>query len=125
MLGSVKVSRVSFRVSVSISVSISLPRLIWYEDIFFSLLTDSRWKDYISSFFQKTFICAGCVSKGMRAVKLCTNKILLLFNWRCWLTEVELYNGRKTVVVLFIKASRFLLTTAMLNVIRPIPQSHR
>jgi len=121
MLGSVKVSRVSFRVSVSISVSISLPRLIWYEDIFFSLLTDSRWNDS----FQKTFICAGCVSKGMRAVKLCTNKILLLFNWRCRLTEVELYNGRKTVVVLFIKASRFLLTTAMLIVIRPIPQSHR
>ena len=32
------------------------------------------------------------VSKGMQAVKLCTNKIL----------QVDLYDGRKTVVVLLL-----------------------
>ena len=43
------------------------------------------------------------VSKGMRAVKLCTNKILQVLNWRCRLTQVDLYNGRKTVVVVVVE----------------------
>jgi len=42
------------------------------------------------------------VSKGMRAVKLCTNKILQVLNWSCRLTQVDLYNGRKTVVVVVV-----------------------
>jgi len=37
----------------------------------------------------------------MRAVKLCTNKSAVL-NWRCRLTQVDLYNGRKTVVVVVV-----------------------
>jgi len=36
----------------------------------------------------------------MQAVKLCTNKILPeVLNWRCRTTQVDLYNGRKPVVV--------------------------
>ena len=35
----------------------------------------------------------------MRAVKLCSNKILPILNWGCWLMQVVLYNGRKTIVV--------------------------
>jgi len=45
------------------------------------------------------------VSKGMRTVNLCTNKILQVLNWRCRLTQVDLYivyNGRKTVVVVVV-----------------------
>jgi len=37
------------------------------------------------------------VSKAMWAVNLCTNKKVL--NWRCQLTQVDLYNGCKTVAV--------------------------
>jgi len=43
------------------------------------------------------------VSKGMRAVKLCTNKILQVLNWRCWLTQVDLHNGRKMVVAVVVR----------------------
>jgi len=39
-------------------------------------------------------------TKGMRAVKLHQQNPLVL-NWRCQLTQVDLYNGRKTVVVLY------------------------
>jgi len=43
------------------------------------------------------------VSKGMWAVKLCTNNILQLSGgWRCRLTQVDLYNGRKTGVVVVV-----------------------
>jgi len=34
------------------------------------------------------------VSKGMQAVKLHQQNLPVL-NWRCWLTQVDLYNGRK------------------------------
>jgi len=37
------------------------------------------------------------VSNGLRALKLCTNKIVL--SCRCRLTQVDLYNCHKTVVV--------------------------
>jgi len=43
-----------------------------------------------------------------------------VLHWRCWLTQVDLYNGRKTVVVVFVDnwsrlftrgiSGRFLLT---------------
>jgi len=39
------------------------------------------------------------ISKGIRAVIFFSNRILTVFNWRCQLTQVELYNGRITVVV--------------------------
>jgi len=42
------------------------------------------------------------VSKGMRAVKLCTNKILQFLKWRCRLMQVDLYNGYKMVVVVLL-----------------------
>jgi len=42
------------------------------------------------------------VSKGLRAVKLCTNKIPPVLNWRCKLTQVDMYNGRKMVVVVVV-----------------------
>ena len=35
------------------------------------------------------------LSDDVRAVKLYTNRILQ-FNWRCWLTQVDLYNGHET-----------------------------
>jgi len=39
----------------------------------------------------------------MRAVKLCINKQNPpVLNWRCWLTQVDLYNGCKTVVVVVV-----------------------
>jgi len=40
------------------------------------------------------------VSKGMRAVKFAPTKSPVL-NWRCRLTQVDLCNGRKTVVVVY------------------------
>jgi len=40
-------------------------------------------------------------SKGMRAVKLCTNNIPIL-NWRCRLMQTDLYNGCKTVIILLL-----------------------
>jgi len=40
-------------------------------------------------------------SKGMRAVKLCTNNIPVL-NWRCRLMQTDLYNGCKTVIILLL-----------------------
>ena len=76
MLGSVKVSRVSFKVSVSISVSISLPRLIWYEDIFFSLLTDSRWKDYISSSFDDDCSDSGLKAPNSNSLQMDTSLVM-------------------------------------------------
>jgi len=36
------------------------------------------------------------VSKGMQTVKLCSDKNLPILNWGCQLTQVVLYNGRKT-----------------------------
>jgi len=39
--------------------------------------------------------CAGCRLQGMRSVKLCSNKIPQVLNWRCQLTQVELYSVRK------------------------------
>jgi len=44
----------------------------------------------------------------VRAVKLCTNKILQFLTggaaaWKFRLTQVDLYNGRKTVVVVVSK----------------------
>jgi len=36
--------------------------------------------------------------KGMQAVKLLQQNPPVL-NWRCWLTQVVPYNGRKTIVV--------------------------
>jgi len=52
-----------------------------------------------SSVFSLTQNVLVAVSKGMRAVKLCTNKILAVLNWRCRLMQVDLYNGSKMVVV--------------------------
>jgi len=37
--------------------------------------------------------------KGMRAVKLCSNKNPPVLNYGCRLMQVVLYNGCKTVVV--------------------------
>ena len=34
----------------------------------------------------------GAISKGMQAVILCTNRILQILNWRCQLTQIDLYN---------------------------------
>ena len=39
------------------------------------------------------------ISKAMQAVKLCSTKIIPVFNWECQLMQVFLYNGRKMVVV--------------------------
>ena len=42
------------------------------------------------------------IRKGMRAVKICTNKILLFFNWMCQIMQVDLYSGNKTVAVVLL-----------------------
>jgi len=42
------------------------------------------------------------VSEGVQAVKLCTNRILQFVSWGCQLMQVELYNGRKMVVVIVV-----------------------
>jgi len=39
------------------------------------------------------------VSKGMRAVKTLHHQNPQVLNWRCRLTHVAVYNGRKTVIV--------------------------
>jgi len=49
------------------------------------------------------------ISKGMQAVKLCTNKIL---QWRCWLMQVDLYNGCKTLSQCCYAAGRKVLSTS-------------
>jgi len=41
------------------------------------------------------------ISKGMQAAKLCTKNDPVL-NWRCRLTQVDLYNGRKVVVIVVV-----------------------
>jgi len=48
------------------------------------------------------WISTNLLSKGMQAVKLCTNKILQFLTKRCQLTKVDLYNGHKTVVVVLL-----------------------
>jgi len=50
------------------------------------------------------------ISKGMRAVKLCSNKILQ-FLTGCLLTQVVLYNGRKTVVVEYLNRVAYQVNT--------------
>jgi len=42
------------------------------------------------------------VSEGVQAVKLCTNRILQFVSCGCQLMQVELYNGRKMVVVIVV-----------------------
>jgi len=39
------------------------------------------------------------VRKGMRAIKLCSQQNLAVFNWDRWLTQVDLCNGCKMVCV--------------------------
>jgi len=52
----------------------------------------------------------------MRAVKLCINKQNPpVLNWRCWLTQVDLYNGCKTVVVVVVVSVKFLSDVHKLN----------
>jgi len=47
----------------------------------------------------------------MQAVKLCTNKILPeVLNWRCQTTQVDLYNGRKPVVVVAVHQTPISIT---------------
>jgi len=53
------------------------------------------------------------VIKGIQAVKLCTNKILQFLIGAFQLTQVGLYNGRKTVVVVVL-ATLYLSTAAAL-----------
>jgi len=38
-------------------------------------------------------------SMGMHAVKLCSTRILQFFTWWCWLTQIDMYNSHKTVLV--------------------------
>jgi len=53
----------------------------------------------------------------MRAVKLCTNRILQFSNWRCWLTQVDLYNGRKMAIVLTCKFVAVVSLVSLIEVI--------
>jgi len=41
-------------------------------------------------------------SKGMLALKFAPTKNPPVLNWRCRLTQVDLYKGRKTVVVVVV-----------------------
>jgi len=61
------------------------------------------------------------VSKGMLAVKHCTNEILL--NWGCWLTQVDLYNGRKTVVLCVVDLN-FVLSQFSHNIWQTVHHHH-
>jgi len=42
-----------------------------------------------------------------------------VLNWRCWLTQVDLYNGRKTVVVVVVVLEENTLWVYILAVIQP------
>ena len=43
-------------------------------------------------------------SKGMQAVNLMHQQYPPVLDWKCWLTQVDLYNGHKTVVCVLLKA---------------------
>jgi len=51
-----------------------------------------------------SFIRMHCLpsARAMRAAKLCTIQNPPFFNWRCRLMQVDLYNGRKTVVAVVV-----------------------
>jgi len=44
------------------------------------------------------------ISKGMRTVQLCTNKILQFLTRRCQLMQIDLYDGHKRVVAVVVSS---------------------
>jgi len=61
--------------------------------------------------------CAGCSQHGHASSKTLHQQNPPVLNWRCWLMQVDLYNGHKMVVVVVVVVTYHMLTCSQLGLL--------
>jgi len=66
-------------------------RNLWYQDG----VSNTVDEDSLSE-------CASCCQQGCKGSKTLLQQNPALLNWECWLTRIDLYNGCRMLLLLFV-----------------------